>query len=112
MHLFVIDLFISIDTFAPIADHLSEKKKKILFFNSNIIQNHSVKNNLLLKYLKKNENFKIVGNCSIYNIKFIFINFLISIFKYFLNLTKKKVISFGDICGNKIFIYLIITLIK
>lgn len=90
MHLFVIDLYISIDTFAPIADHLSGRKKKVLFFNSNVIQNHSSKNNLLLKYLKKNENFKMLNNFKIYNFKFIFVNFLIYIFKFFLNLTKKK----------------------
>ena len=108
MHLFVIDLYISIDTFAPIADHLSERKKKVLFFNSNVIQNHSSKNNLLLKYLKKNENFKMLNNYKIYNFKFIFVNFLIYIFKFFLNLTKKKAICFGGICGSKIFIYRII----
>ena len=106
MHLFVIDLYISIDTFAPIADHLSGIKKKVLFFNSNVIQNHSSKNNLLLKYLKKNENFKILNNFKIYNFKFIFVNFLIYIFKFF-KFTKKRLYVL-EVFVAKIFIYRII----
>jgi len=90
MHLFIIDLFISIDTFAPIADYLVKKKKKIFFFNSNIIQNHNHKNNLLLKYLNKNEFFQLISNNSIYNLKFILISFLLILLKFLLNLLKKK----------------------
>jgi len=49
MHLFLVDLFISIDVLAPIIYFL--KKKNIIICNVNPIQNHS--KNKLIKYLTK-----------------------------------------------------------
>ena len=90
MHLFIIDLFISIDTISPIADKLCKEEKKIFFLNSNFIQNHSSSNNELLKYLEKNKNFKLINNFNLLNIKFILFILFSKIFNFILNILKKK----------------------
>ena len=90
MHLFIIDLFISIDTISPIADKLCKEEKKIFFFNSNFIQNHNSSNSELLKYLEKNKNFKLINNFNLLNIKFILFILLSKICSFILNILKKK----------------------
>ena len=105
MHLFIIDLFISIDTISPIADKLCKEEKKIFFLNSNFIQNHSFINNKLLKHLEKNKNFKLINNFNLLNIKFILSILFSKIFNIILDIFKKKVIESGNFYGYKIFHY-------
>ena len=49
MHLFLIDLFISIDTLSPIINELN--RKKVIICNINPIQDHNT--NKLIKYFIK-----------------------------------------------------------
>ena len=51
MHLFVIDLFISLDTVAPIISGLNNKGKKTVIYFANPLQDFS--NHKLIKYLNK-----------------------------------------------------------
>ena len=51
MHLFISDLFISIDTLAPVIDILKEKNKKVKILNINPVENFS--KDKLYAYLKK-----------------------------------------------------------
>lgn len=53
MHLFIIELFVDLDSVAPIAINLQKNKQKTLVCSINYMQNY--KNNYLTKYLKKNE---------------------------------------------------------
>ena len=90
MHLFIIDLFISIDIISPLADKLCKEDKKVFFLNSNFIQNHSYINNKLLKYLEKNRNFKLINNFNFLNIKFILFILLSKIINFIFDMLKKK----------------------
>ena len=51
MHLFISDLFISIDTLAPVIDILKEKNKRVKILNINPVENFS--EDKLYAYLKK-----------------------------------------------------------
>ena len=51
MHLFISDLFISIDTLAPVIDILKEKNKRVKILNINPVENFS--KDKLYAYLKK-----------------------------------------------------------
>ena len=90
MHLFIIDIFISIDVLSPLAEKLCKEEKKIFFFNSNFIQNHNSSNNKLIKFLETNKNFKLINNFNLLNIRFILFRFFSKIIIFFFKIFKKK----------------------
>ena len=60
MHLFLIDLYISIDMVVPVIDSL-KKKENIIICNINPIQDHR-KNRLIKFLISKKELFKFFTN--------------------------------------------------
>ena len=58
MHLFIFDMFISIDNLSPII-HAISKKNKVLLLNLNVIQDHSSRNNPLINFLLKKKKNKV-----------------------------------------------------
>tara|TARA_Y100000590_G_scaffold469881_1_gene660320 strand:- start:622 stop:1755 length:1134 start_codon:yes stop_codon:yes gene_type:complete len=73
-------MFISIDNLSPII-HAISKKNKVLLLNLNVIQDHSSRNNPLINFLLKKKKIKYLQSFTFYNLKFIFIIFLIFILK-------------------------------
>ena len=87
MHLFIIDLFISLDTVAPLIDGLNRNKQKTKICFANPLQDFS--NHKLVQYLNKskfNENHGTLC-LGIYN-KFFF-SYLKTFPKFLFNYLKK-----------------------
>ena len=100
MHLFIIDLFISLDTVAPLIDGLNknEQKTKICFVNP--LQDFS--NHKLIHYLNKSKFNKNYGTlCFGINNKFFFLILKI-IMSLPLNILKKLNTVWKNIYSNKI----------
>ena len=87
MHIFFIDLKISIDMYAPVIFSLIKNNEKVTVINLNLIQEYNEKNNKILSFLSKNKNFNLIKNNQIKNFKFLFFKKFFSLFKI---LSKKK----------------------
>ena len=101
MHLFIIDLFISLDTVAPLIDGLNRNKQKTKICFANPLQDFS--NHKLVQYLNKskfNENHGTLC-LGIYN-KFFF-SLLKIIMSFPLIILKKLNRIWKNIYSNKIF---------
>ncbi len=82
MHLFVVDLSVSLDMLSPIIYLINKKKQKVFFINVNPIQDYNKKNNKLINFLSKNKRFeKIDDNLS--NFKFLFFCHLFKFISFF-----------------------------
>ena len=75
MHLFVVDLSISLDMLSPIIYSINKKNQKVYFINVNPIQDYNKKNNKLINFLSKNKKFEKIDN-NLGNFKFLFFRYL------------------------------------
>ncbi len=65
MHIFFVDLKISIDMLSPIINNLINNNQKVIMYNINLIQDYNRENNMLLRFLSKNPNFKFISDYDI-----------------------------------------------
>ncbi len=90
MHLFVVDLSVSLDMLAPIIYSINKKKQKVYFINVNPIQDYNKKNNKLINFLSKNKKFEKIDN-NLGNFKFLFFCYLFKFVSFFcVKIFKKK----------------------
>lgn len=75
MHLFVVDLSVSLDMLSPIIYLINKKKQKVFFINVNPIQDYNKKNNKLINFLSKNKRFEKIDD-NLGNFKFLFFCYL------------------------------------
>ena len=76
MHIFFLDLKISIDMYAPIIFSLINNGQKVILINLNLMQNFNEKNDKILAFLSNNSNCTLINNNQIKNFKF-------TLFKFF-----------------------------
>lgn len=82
MHLFVVDLSVSLDMLSPIIYLINKKKQKVFFINVNPIQDYNKKNNKLINFLSKNKRFEKIDN-NLGNFKFLFVCYLFKFISFF-----------------------------
>ena len=82
MHLFVVDLSVSLDMLSPIIYLINKKKQKVFFINVNPIQDYNKKNNKLINFLSKNKRFEKIDN-NLGNFKFLFFCYLFKFISFF-----------------------------
>ena len=83
MHIFFLDLKISIDMYAPIIFSLINNGQKVILINLNLMQNFNEKNDKILAFLSNNSNCTLINNNQIKNFKFTLFKFFFSFLKYF-----------------------------
>ena len=105
MHLFVFDIFVSLDMLSPIISIINKKKEKVFLINTNPVEKFSSKKTKLIDFLEQNTNFFYLNN-NFLNSKFFLISLALKLYFFFLkNLTKKKIINFGILFLNQNFTY-------
>ena len=82
MHLFVVDLSVSLDMLSPIIYLINKKKQKVFFINVNPIQDYNKKNNKLINFLSKNKRFEKIDD-NLGNFKFLFFCHLFKFISFF-----------------------------
>jgi len=100
MHLFVLDLVISLDMLSPIISTITKKKQKVLIFNSNPSHRHYGNQNKILNFLLKSNNSKLLNNNLTMNL--VIYIFRILIYLQIL-LTNKKMYKFWKKIWNSTF---------
>ena len=83
MHIFFLDLKISIDMYAPIIFSLINNGQKVILINLNLMQNFNEKNDKILAFLSNNSNCTLINNNQIKNFKFTLFKFFFYFLKYF-----------------------------
>ena len=84
MHIFFVDLKISIDMLSPIINNLINNNQKVIMYNINLIQDYNRENNMLLRFLSKNPNFKFISDYDI-SLRSRFFKFFFSLFRLYFN---------------------------
>ena len=96
MHLFVFDIFVSLDMLSPIISTINKKKEKVFLININPVEKFSSKKTKLIDFLEQNTNFFYLNN-NFLNSKFFLISLALKLYLFFLkNLTKKKNYKFWN----------------
>ena len=84
MHIFFVDLKISIDMLSPIINNLINNNQKVIMYNINLIQDYNKENNMLLRFLSKNPYFKFINDYDL-SLKSRFFKFFFLLFRFYYN---------------------------